>query len=481
MLWRDYNPPMTAYITLAILLGVAAHPVAQTHPRAKVYCFAKPSSSGTVDVKSIERSESMKDVKEALAKKNDWIEVVDAAPKADIRLEIVERTEKRVGSTTTGSGANARTRVLNEYTLKTVMRAGRYENELTGIVPGDYVGATWPTAADQIANQVEKWVAANFAVPVASAPIPAPARRGAAAATGPRDVALAWLTAPTVAAAREQLLTITVDQAREFERTANADRATVVKFVNFALAPGAALRDNGVTLTVKDYTVSASGGPGEPPSEMVFESDGIAGDRAVVPLRIMSGGEVSRGSIELKRENAAWRVAAADIGEGMRFPRFDSARLVPELAAMAERQAAQRRSEGLRAQAIGALRSLVTAENAFASRNGGFYGPLDCLTTNACFAAGAVTPAPILNAAPSVSGFTGTFHPGAAPAATIVHKTRASTRSLASWAYTLTPNPDAPPGLASFCADATGTVCQLSRPSAPVTGGLCPATCTGIR
>ena len=57
----------------------------------RVYCFAAPNSSGFVDQASRSREDSVKDLKESIAKKKDWLQLVDSAAQADIVVEVVER------------------------------------------------------------------------------------------------------------------------------------------------------------------------------------------------------------------------------------------------------------------------------------------------------------------------------------------------------------------------------------------------------
>jgi hypothetical protein len=69
-------------------------------------------------------------------------------------------------------------------------------------------------------------------------------------------------------------------------------------------------------------SVAVKGGPATPLTKVVFDTQAVAGDRAIVPLILMGlSGEVRRGSIDLRRDQGSWTVSAADLGPTLRFPR----------------------------------------------------------------------------------------------------------------------------------------------------------------
>ena len=84
----------------------------------------------------------MKNVREAITKKGDWLELVEAKELADIVLEVTARTlVERQGQSTTnttydksGKRATSTTTPSKEHdvVLKAVMTVGDYKNEFTG-------------------------------------------------------------------------------------------------------------------------------------------------------------------------------------------------------------------------------------------------------------------------------------------------------------------------------------------------------------
>lgn len=143
----------------------------------KVFCFTAPNESGFVDKASEGRADSLQDLKESIAKKKDWLTLVEAAPLADVTVEVLERKVVPNGRTAAtvkthrdskGKLVTTRTesRAINNYTLRAVMRAGRYQNEMTGMVSSESLATwsgQWRSAAGQIAGEIEKWAKANLA------------------------------------------------------------------------------------------------------------------------------------------------------------------------------------------------------------------------------------------------------------------------------------------------------------------------------
>jgi type IV pilus assembly protein PilA len=131
--------------------------------------------------------------------------------------------------------------------------------------------------------------------------------------------------------------------------------------------------------------------------------------------------------------------------------------------------------------AIGNLRTIVSAEAAYQSVNGGFYDVPACL----------YTPAPCLGPnAPGVafldqasvgfdvqkSGYILQFHEGPAAA----DASAVSPSSVQSFAVTATPA-TTQAGIRHFCADSRGIVCVMPASSRTIDGGQCPETCEAIR
>jgi hypothetical protein len=167
--------------TAVVALGLA---LASTHGYAqkpssplRVFCFTTPNASGFVDKSSESRTDSLKDLKDSIAKKKEWLELVEAKSQADITVEVLDRQVIPAGRTAAssktykdskGKWVTTRTesRQINNYRLRAVMRAGKYENEMTGEVSSESLatwGGQWRAAAGQIAGEIEKWSKANLA------------------------------------------------------------------------------------------------------------------------------------------------------------------------------------------------------------------------------------------------------------------------------------------------------------------------------
>lgn len=170
-----------AVVSIVFVVGaLASTPAGSAQKPAsplKVFCFTSPGEAGFVDKSSQGRADSLKDLKESIAKKKDWLELVEATSQADITVEVLDRKVVPAGRTAArvttqkdrkGKIVTTRTesRPINNYTLRTVMRAGSYENEMTGVVSSESLGTwagQWRSASGQIAGEIEKWAKANLA------------------------------------------------------------------------------------------------------------------------------------------------------------------------------------------------------------------------------------------------------------------------------------------------------------------------------
>jgi hypothetical protein len=165
-----------ALASLASLASTSGYAQKPSSP-LKVFCFTKPNESGFVDKSSEGRADSLKDLKESIAKKKDWLALVEAASQADITVELLERQVVPAGRTAAsvktykdskGKLVTTRTesRAINNYTIRAVMRAGSYQNEMTGVVSSESAATwagQWRSAAGHIAGEIEKWAKANLA------------------------------------------------------------------------------------------------------------------------------------------------------------------------------------------------------------------------------------------------------------------------------------------------------------------------------
>ena len=138
------------------------------------------------------------------------------------------------------------------------------------------------------------------------------------------------------------------------------------------------------------------------------------------------------------------------------------------------------------AVAIGDLRTVVSAQQTYASANGGFFDSLECLSapTN-CIpdypAAGPTFLHEGITTASVKSGYTRTFYPGAPGQPTAEWQSSVSPTSLAAFAYVAAPEQPGVSGTRAFCADASGRVCSTSSGEMPpVFDGVCPIDCIDL-
>src|SRR6185295_14836648 len=98
------RPDMRTRFAAALLafgLVVAPTPASAQKPASplKVFCFIAPNESGFVDKSSEGRADSLKDLKESIAKKKDWLVLVEAASLAEVTVEVLDRKVVPNGST----------------------------------------------------------------------------------------------------------------------------------------------------------------------------------------------------------------------------------------------------------------------------------------------------------------------------------------------------------------------------------------------
>jgi len=167
----------TALLAAGLALAPAPGYAQKPSSPLKVFCFIAPNESGFVDKSSQARADSLKDLKESIAKKKEWLALVEAASQADVTLELLDRVTVPAGRTAAtvktsrdskGRITTTRTesRAINHYTLTAVMRAGSYRNEMTGVVSSESLltwGGGWRAAAGKIAGELEEWAKANLA------------------------------------------------------------------------------------------------------------------------------------------------------------------------------------------------------------------------------------------------------------------------------------------------------------------------------
>jgi type IV pilus assembly protein PilA len=134
---------------------------------------------------------------------------------------------------------------------------------------------------------------------------------------------------------------------------------------------------------------------------------------------------------------------------------------------------------------LGDIRTLISAEAAYQSANGGFYdGNLDCLTQPSACIPSYPSNAPTfldsqLASQQSKSGYNRLFTGGAIPAPL---PASSSVSSVSVYSYDATPVNIGQTGVRGFAADSSGRICFTNN-GAPVgaSGGVLPANCQDLR
>ena len=171
---RPMRAALAAVFAIAAGLGSpAASAGDKPAQKIKVFPFIGADPSGFVDQRTQDLPSSLKDIREAITKKGDWLELVEAKELADIVLEVTERTlvERRGQSTTnttydkSGKRATSTTTPSKEHdvVLKAVMTVGDYKNELAGQCDLGYLfGGAYRQAAKNLVGSLENWVKNNY-------------------------------------------------------------------------------------------------------------------------------------------------------------------------------------------------------------------------------------------------------------------------------------------------------------------------------
>jgi len=171
---RPMRAALAAVFAIAAGLGASAASAGdKPAQKIKVFPFVEAAPSGFVDQRTQDLPASLKDIREAITKKGDWLELVEAKELADIVLEITERTlVERQGQSTTnttydksGKRATSTTTQSKEHdvVVKAVMIVGDYKNELTGQCDLGYLfGGAYRQAAKNLVGSLENWVKNNY-------------------------------------------------------------------------------------------------------------------------------------------------------------------------------------------------------------------------------------------------------------------------------------------------------------------------------
>lgn len=147
------------------------------------------------------------------------------------------------------------------------------------------------------------------------------------------------------------------------------------------------------------------------------------------------------------------------------------------LAAVAIPSLLRARVSANEAAAIGDVRTVISAQAAYSSVNGGAYGAMQCLSdpkTCKPSYAGPTFVDTTLSSLADKSGYKRAFFPG--------RPIRTGARSYRSFAYTAVPLQAGQTGVRSFCGDSSGLVCSDPQ-GAPIlpSAGACPSTCSPLQ
>jgi type II secretory pathway pseudopilin PulG len=138
------------------------------------------------------------------------------------------------------------------------------------------------------------------------------------------------------------------------------------------------------------------------------------------------------------------------------------------------------------AQAIGDLRTMISAQAAYANANGGLFDTPQCLAAPTDCLPGYPATGPVFLDEASVdvvkSGYQREFHPGSPADGENLSQGNVSPSSLTSFAFVAHPVTPGTSGVRAFCADATGRVCVTPDGSPPpVLDGACDPSCIPLQ
>lgn len=159
------------------------------------------------------------------------------------------------------------------------------------------------------------------------------------------------------------------------------------------------------------------------------------------------------------------------------------AKMGPDAISAIDAIGAEARLKSHEASAIADIRTLISAEAAYASLNGGLFDTAGCLLTpGPCL--GPKAPSSLFLTSPpegSRNGYTRRFVAGPVARVEDIKRLEASPSSLRSFAYVAVPDVPGESGERAFCGDSTGRVCCMADGSAPVVkNGACAASCPSI-
>jgi hypothetical protein len=134
----------------------------------KVFVFTAANEGGFVDADQKQRRDSVGDLKKALDRKKDLIQIVTEKEAADVTLEVLGRGYIGTGNSTTTTTKgyygvwNSTTSEDSVPTVHVGLKAGDYVTIIHGGGPDNQIQlAPWRGAAVDAAFKIEKWVKDN--------------------------------------------------------------------------------------------------------------------------------------------------------------------------------------------------------------------------------------------------------------------------------------------------------------------------------
>jgi hypothetical protein len=189
-------------VTAAVVLASSDALAGGFKPARKVtvYCTSENSSSGLVHPQV---ADSLRDLRQSISKKQDWLQLVETEAEANLRLEVLDRDFAATGTMETKYNESSKTiesKQKHDYVVRVRLSSGDFKSEITGSCSGEALWGGWRCATGDVASQVEKFAQRNYeklALPGATA----------TAAAAPPPPTPAAFTAPAPARAGGEVLT----------------------------------------------------------------------------------------------------------------------------------------------------------------------------------------------------------------------------------------------------------------------------------
>ena len=155
------------------------------------------------------------------------------------------------------------------------------------------------------------------------------------------------------------------------------------------------------------------------------------------------------------------------------------------LAAIAIPSLLRARVSANEAMAIGDIRTVISAQTAYAQANGGYYDSLECLAAPQECIPGYPAEGPVFLSGPVDgvrSGYQRELFFGAPADSNDVAFANLSPSSVSSFVFVAYPATPGTTGVRSFCGDETGMICAIADGASPQpVDGRCPPSCVPLQ